>query len=126
MIYSTSTKYAVMALTDLAARSENHPALTRDISTSTGIPLPFLAKLVQLLVKSGVDVHAQGFLPLRCSVYGGNLETVEFLLSAGAPAEGPRYKLHRIQEFHTGSTMPPIGTRRVRSGSEEQVCCRSP
>ena len=54
MIYSTSTKYAVMALTDLAARSETRPALTRDLSASTGIPLPFLAKLVQLLVKSGL------------------------------------------------------------------------
>ncbi len=54
MIYSTSAKYAVMALIDLAARSGDQPKLIKDISTSTGIPHPFLAKIIQLLVKAGV------------------------------------------------------------------------
>jgi Rrf2 family iron-sulfur cluster assembly transcriptional regulator len=54
MIYSTSAKYAVMAMIDLAACSDDDPKLIKDISASTGIPHPFLAKLVQLLVKAGV------------------------------------------------------------------------
>ena len=46
MIYSTSTKYAVMALIELARRSGG-PVQIREISESTGIPRFFLAKLVQ-------------------------------------------------------------------------------
>lgn len=60
MIYSTSTKYAVMALTELAARSEDDLVQVKEISEATHIPFPFLAKLVQTLVKAGVLSSTKG------------------------------------------------------------------
>jgi len=60
MIYSTSTKYAVMALIELAARGNNRPVQIKEISESTGIPRYFLAKLVQTLVKADILSSAKG------------------------------------------------------------------
>jgi Rrf2 family protein len=60
MIYSTSSKYAVMALIELAARQNNRPVQIKEISNSTGIPYHFLAKLVQTLVKAGLLSSAKG------------------------------------------------------------------
>ena len=60
MIYSTSTKYAVMALIELAIRQNDRPVQIREISESTGIPYHFLAKLVQILVKAGILSSIKG------------------------------------------------------------------
>jgi len=60
MIYSTSTKYAVMALIELAIRQNDRPVQIREISESTGIPHHFLAKLVQTLVKAGILSSIKG------------------------------------------------------------------
>jgi len=60
MIYSTSTKYAVMALTDLAARQEGQRVQIKEISETVHIPFPFLAKLVQTLVKAGILNSTKG------------------------------------------------------------------
>ena len=60
MIYSTSTKYAVMALIELAVRQNDRPVQIREISESTGIPHHFLAKLVQTLVKVGILSSIKG------------------------------------------------------------------
>ena len=54
MIYSRSTKYAVMALIELATRNGKQPELIRDLARATELPRPFLAKLVKLLVTAGV------------------------------------------------------------------------
>jgi len=60
MIYSTSTKYAVMALVELAVRQDDRPVPIREISETTNIPFPFLAKLVQALVKVGILSSTKG------------------------------------------------------------------
>jgi len=60
MIYSTSTKYAVIALIELAVRQNDRPVQIREISASTGIPHHFLAKLIQTLVKAGILSSAKG------------------------------------------------------------------
>lgn len=60
MIYSTSTKYAVMALIELASRRPGRPVQIKEISESTGIPHFFLAKLVQTLVKAGMLSSSKG------------------------------------------------------------------
>jgi Rrf2 family protein len=60
MIYSTSTKYAVMALIELAVRQNDRPVQVREISKSTGIPHHFLAKLIQTLVKAGILSSTKG------------------------------------------------------------------
>ena len=59
MIYSTTTKYAIMALIDLASRQEQR-AQIKDLSRSTGIPRQFLGKIVQTLVKAGVLSSSKG------------------------------------------------------------------
>ena len=60
MTYSTSSKYAVMALIELAAHRDDRPVQIRAISESTGIPRYFLAKLVQTLVKAGILDSTKG------------------------------------------------------------------
>ena len=60
MIYSTSTKYAVMALIELAVRQDEQPVQVKKISDSTGIPRYFLAKLVQTLVKADILNSTKG------------------------------------------------------------------
>jgi len=60
MIYSTSSKYAVMALIFLAVHQNDRPVQIREISESTGIPRHFLAKLVQTLVKAGILSSTKG------------------------------------------------------------------
>jgi len=60
MIYSTSTKYAVMALIELAVRQSARPVLIKEISRATDIPRQFLAKIVQTLVKAGILNSTKG------------------------------------------------------------------
>ncbi len=60
MIYSQSSKYAVMALIELAVRQNNQPIQIKEISGATGIPHHFLAKLVQILVKDGILNSTKG------------------------------------------------------------------
>jgi Rrf2 family protein len=59
MIYSTTTKYAIMALIDLASRSGQR-AQIKDLSQSAGIPRQFLGKIVQTLVKAGILSSSKG------------------------------------------------------------------
>ena len=60
MIYSTSTKYAVIALIELANRQDEQPVQVKEISEATNIPRYFLAKLVQTLVKAGILKSTKG------------------------------------------------------------------
>ena len=60
MIYSTSTKYAVVALIKLSVRQNDRPVQIKEISESTGIPYHFLAKLIQTLVKAGILSSTKG------------------------------------------------------------------
>jgi Rrf2 family protein len=59
MIYSTTTKYAIMALIDLASRSDQRVQI-RELSESTGITHQFLGKIVQTLVKAGILSSTKG------------------------------------------------------------------
>lgn len=60
MTYSTSTKYAVMALIELATRQDEQPVQIKEISRSAGVPHHFLAKLIQTLVKAGILNSTKG------------------------------------------------------------------
>ena len=59
MIYSTTVKYALMALIELAS-SPGQRVQIRDLSESTGIPRQFLGKIVQTLVKAGILISSRG------------------------------------------------------------------
>jgi len=58
MLYSQTTKYAVMALIELGRREGVTPV--RDIAGARRIPAFFLAKLIPLLVRAGILASVRG------------------------------------------------------------------
>ncbi len=60
MLYSQTTKYCVIALADLARRQADHGVTVRAIARETGIPAPFLARLVSVLVRAGFVTAQRG------------------------------------------------------------------
>ena len=58
MLYSLTTKYAVIALVELA--SHDGPTPVRDIAQARGIPPHFLAKLIPPLVRAGILSSTRG------------------------------------------------------------------
>jgi len=60
MLYSLTTKYAVIALIELATRDESTPVLVRDIAQARDIPTAFFAKLVPPLVRAGILTSTRG------------------------------------------------------------------
>lgn len=52
--------YAVRLLVDLAGRSRGHVARTEDLSQRTGVPRPYLAKIIQILSRAGFVQTRQG------------------------------------------------------------------
>lgn len=60
MLFTLSAKYAIVALSELASRSDEHPIQIRKIAEAAGIPRPFLAKLVPPLVKVGILASTRG------------------------------------------------------------------
>ncbi len=53
-MYSTSTKYALLALIELAARRTSGHLTGKDLSKATGTPRDFLTKVMQTLVRAGL------------------------------------------------------------------------
>ncbi len=60
MLYSTSTKYAIILLVELAARKVVGPVGASDLSRTTRLPRHFLSKVAQNLVKSGFLRSSKG------------------------------------------------------------------
>jgi len=58
VLYSLTTKYAVIALVELASR--DGPTPVRDIAQARGIPPHFLAKLIPPLVRAGILSSTRG------------------------------------------------------------------
>lgn len=57
-IISRASEYAIRALTFLAQQGGEEYHLARDMASNLGIPAPFLAKILQPLVRDGI-VHSQ-------------------------------------------------------------------
>lgn len=53
MIFSRSAEYAIRGLVCLAPLAPDEPALVKQIAADTGIPVHFLAKVLQDLVRHG-------------------------------------------------------------------------
>lgn len=53
MIFSRSAEYAIRGLVHLACQEPDAAALARNIAADAGVPEPFLAKLLQDLVRDG-------------------------------------------------------------------------
>jgi len=57
---SRSSQYAIRALAYLAMRGRGQWVLARQIATAIGIPLPFLAKILQILAVEGILESQRG------------------------------------------------------------------
>ena len=55
-ILSKSSQYAIQAVMFLAAQQENNPVFQRDISHALNIPIHYLGKVLQILVKHGIVI----------------------------------------------------------------------
>lgn len=60
MIYSRSAEYAIRAFVHIASLPEDEFALVKNIAAETGIPSPFLAKILQDLVRGGFLKSSKG------------------------------------------------------------------
>ena len=60
MIYSRSAEYAIRAFVHLAALPEDQFALVKNIAAETGVPLHFIAKILQDLVRDGFLKSSKG------------------------------------------------------------------
>ena len=58
-MFSKAAKYAVMALVELAAQGDG-PAQIRALAAASGVPRPFLAKLIPQLVRAGIITSTRG------------------------------------------------------------------
>ena len=60
MIYSRTSRYAIRALANMAAREQGSPVDIKTISTATGVPQAYIAKIFQGLVHAGIVVSQRG------------------------------------------------------------------
>lgn len=60
MLYSTTTQYAIRGLSELAARAGQESMMLEQIVGETGLPLQFMSKVFQQLVKAGILTSAKG------------------------------------------------------------------
>lgn len=60
MIYSNACEYGIRAMVYLVGRGEGRRVLLKDIAENENIPGPFLGKVFQVLVKSGLLNSSKG------------------------------------------------------------------
>ena len=86
MIYSKTSKYAVMMLTQMGVAADEAPARVSDLSKRTGIPYPYLTKIARSLVAHGILSSTRGRGGgLRFARHQGEIT----LLDVVAAIEGP-------------------------------------
>jgi DNA-binding IscR family transcriptional regulator len=64
-VLSQTAEYALRAAAWLAAESPDAPVRTRDLSRGTGIPEPYLAKILRRLVLASSGQVTTGIYPRR-------------------------------------------------------------
>src|SRR5690606_2604659 len=88
MIYSRSAEYAIRAFVHLAGAEDGRMVMARQIAEETGIPLHFLAKILQELARRGHLRSSKGstggFALLRPAGETTMLEVVEAVDGLGA------------------------------------------
>ena len=60
VIYSKTSKYAVMMLTQMGMTAVGDPVRVSDLSKRTGIPYPYLTKIARTLVTRGILSSTRG------------------------------------------------------------------
>ncbi len=59
-ILSKTSQYAIQAVMFLSVQSKNHPVFQRDIAEALDIPIHFLGKILQILVKHDLILSHKG------------------------------------------------------------------
>jgi Rrf2 family protein len=77
MIYSKTCEYAIRALSYLASKNGQGFAMIPEISRETGVPKPYIAKIFQCLVRTGILESQRG--PSGGFVFKRRPETVSLL-----------------------------------------------
>ena len=60
MIYSKTCKYAIRALTYMTTRPKDAFTMIHEVNEKTGVPGPYIAKIFQSLVRSGILKSRRG------------------------------------------------------------------
>lgn len=60
MLYSKTTKYAVLALAEIARLDSKNAVATRKVADRTGVPYPLLAKILVQLKEAGLVESRRG------------------------------------------------------------------
>src|SRR5687767_12864522 len=60
MIFSSTSEYAIRALSELAGRNVNGTVLLGDLLAGTNLPRDFVAKIFQKLVRAGILRSVKG------------------------------------------------------------------
>lgn len=59
-MFSKTAKYAIIALVNLAAQGNGSPIQVRTLAAASGLPRPFLAKLIPPLVRARIITSTRG------------------------------------------------------------------
>lgn len=97
MQLSTKGRYAVMAVTDLAARGQDRPVTLADIAARQQISLAYLEQLFARLRRRGVVESVRG--PgggYRLSRAAGEISIAEVILAVDEPLKATRCKAHGV------------------------------
>ncbi len=87
-VFTKSTKYAIVALVELATRQGDRPLPIEELAGSCGVPQAFLAKLITQLVRQGILTSAKG---KRGGVAFARPPAEISLADIVAAIEGPRF-----------------------------------
>ena len=60
MLYSTTTQYAIRGLSELAVRAGQESLMLEQIVGQTSLPLQFMSKVFQQLVRAGILTSSKG------------------------------------------------------------------
>lgn len=88
MILSRTSQYAVQALIYMATQPAATPVLNRDIAARLGVPAPYLAKILQNLVRGDLLFSFRGRLGGFCLREGGERINLMQILRQ---TEGPMF-----------------------------------
>jgi Rrf2 family protein len=91
VLYSRSAQYAIRALAVLAAEPPGQFVAIKQLSRIAGVPLPFLAKTMQALTRSGILCSRQGpggGIALARSAGEVTLDDIVRVIDGDDPARG--------------------------------------
>jgi Rrf2 family transcriptional regulator, iron-sulfur cluster assembly transcription factor len=91
MIFSRSAEYAIRGLACMPPTGSGEPTLVKQIAAESGIPVPFLAKILQDLVRHGLLKSTKGPRGgFRMTVPAGDLPLLRVIETVDGPGRYQR------------------------------------